>query len=1031
MRRIAYVAVLALLASPISAFAAAPAALAAVTYPNVAITSPVTASGVSGPTTVTVVGATDPGLTDQTSVLTLLLDGVQIASYDCAVNLAGQLCTHDFAWDATGLNGDHILTASLSTTEGGSASSDPVTVSVSSPTPGVSIVSPAPGDTVAGTISIPVTSAIDPSQTDLPQSLTLYANGSVIGNYLCAQAGTGKQCDYSFSWDLTGLTGDYTFKATLVTVNGVSADSPLVTVHVVSPPPTVSITNLKTGDILAGQSSVSVTASVDSSQNDTPDSFKFFVDGVQAGAYKCQSGIGRTCFGSISWDVTGLSGDKVLTTSITTTKGVTTTSTPITVTVKNPLPTVSITSPGGGAVVAGPVSVTVTSSLAASQTDYIASLAYYVDGVQRGTYDCTQLGQSKACSFTFTWNTSGLNGPMDLTAKVTTHKGATNTSAKVTVTGNNPGPSVVITTQHNGDIVSGYTSVHTDAVIESHQTDSAQTLNLYVDGAPVGTFACSPTKTCSASWSWDATGLSGPHVLQTELVTSTGASAFSAFVTVTVDNPPPTVAVTTVSSGDIVSGLVNIHVDGAVDANQSDFASRLNFSIDGVQKGTYDCGQAGQVKTCSVTFSWNATGQDGSHVLVAEIVTSKAVKVKTKSINFTVSNPLPTVAITTPTSGDVIDGLVNIHVDGAIGSGQLDSATLLTLYIDGTVHGTYDCVRANALQNCGATFSWNTTGQNGPHTFQAQIDTHNGVTVLSTAVQVNVLNPDPTVVIDTPKADDVVNGLVQVQVTAGVDANVLDSADTLSFFVDGNQLSSYNCGLAGFAKACTVNFPWNTAGLSGAHTLTAQIRTNNGVVITSTPVQVSVFAPSTLTVVAPASVAYGKNASVHGVLTSSNDQQPIAGAEVTVVVKPATGPTVVVTAITDMTGNYVATYKALANATVSAGWHGSTTYAPATASTRVSVALALTCKAVKTHVRKGQAFKVVCKVPGLVNGLPVNLQMNAARTWHTVVVASAGGANRTFTYKPTTKGARSVRIYLPANRLFGKSISKSIVLTLT
>jgi hypothetical protein len=498
-----------------------------------------------------------------------------------------------------------------------------------------------------------------------------------------------------------------------------------------------------------------------------------------------------------------------------------------------------------------------------------------------------------------------------------------------------------------------------------------------------------------------------------------------------VDNPPPTVAITTLSNGDVVSGLVNIHVDGAVDVNQSDFAAKLNFYVDGVQKGTYDCGLAGNPKTCSVTFSWNATGQDGSHVVAAEIVTSNSVKVKTKSINFTVSNPLPTVAITTPTSGDVINGLVNIHVDGAIGSGQLDSASLLTLYIDGAVHGTYDCVRANTLQSCGATFSWNTTGQNGAHTFQAQIDTHNGVTVLSTAVQVTVLNPDPTVVINSPKADDVVNGLVQVNVTAGVDANVLDSADTLSFFVDGNQLSSYNCGLAGFAKSCTVNFPWNAAGISGAHTLTAQIRTNNGVVITSTAVQVFVFAPSTLTVVAPASVGYGATAKVHGLLTSSNDQQPIAGAEVTVVVKPATGPTVVVTATTDMTGNYVATYKALANATVNAGWHGSTTYAPATATTRLSVALALTCKAVKTQVRKGQAFKVVCKVPGLVSGLPVNLQLNAGRSWHTVVVASAGGTNRTFTYKPTTKGARAVRIYLPASRLFTKSISKSIVLTLT
>jgi hypothetical protein len=377
----------------------------------------------------------------------------------------------------------------------------------------------------------------------------------------------------------------------------------------------------------------------------------------------------------------------------------------------------------------------------------------------------------------------------------------------------------------------------------------------------------------------------------------------------------------------------------------------------------------------------------------------------------------------------VLIGLVNVHVDGAIDPSQFDSATQLTFFIDGVAKSTFDCVRGNMLQSCSSTFAWDTTGHNGSHTLSASIETRNNVTVLTDPITVTVNNPDPTVTITSPAANDVVFGLVQVHVESAVDQNVLDSADTLSFHVDGTQLSSYNCGLAGFAKACAVTFPWNTAGLTGSHTLTAVITTKNGVAITSAALQVSVFAPSTLSITSPGIIRTGRSAHIHGHLQGSIDHLPISGAEVTVLVKPATGTSTVLRATTDAAGNYSVAFKVTTNATLSAGWHGSPTFGPASATAKLSASLALSCKAVKARVFKGQPVRVSCKVPGLVSGLPVQLQLSQMRTWHTVVVASAGGTNRLLPYRPTTKGKRTFRVYVPASRLFAKSVSAQIVAT--
>lgn len=192
-------------------------------------------------------------------------------------------------------------------------------------------------------------------------------------------------------------------------------------------------------------------------------------------------------------------------------------------------PTVSLTAPAAGA-----VSGTVTLAASASDNVKVASVRFYVDGVQQGTTD-------QYAPYTATWNAGAASvGTHVLKAVAKDTSGNSTTSAPVSVTvgttapAPTPAPTVSLTAPSNGSTVGGTVAVTATAQASSGAVDVSVT----VDGTALGSVE-------AGGWSgtWDTTTLAnGSHTVVASAWDAAGNVA-KASETVTVSNtvqaPPP------------------------------------------------------------------------------------------------------------------------------------------------------------------------------------------------------------------------------------------------------------------------------------------------------------------------------------------------------------------------------------------------------------------------------------------------------------------------------------------------------------
>ena len=193
--------------------------------PTAVVTSPAAGTTVQGTVTVAATGSTDPSQTDEPWYVELFDGGVQIDTEYCgAVRPVTEVCDVTYAWDTTGLTGTHTLLARVTTVTGRTAVSAPVTITVVSPSPAVVITTPAAGAVVRGTATIAVTGSTDPSQTDEPSYVEVFADGSLLDTQFCGDVRPVTEvCDVTYGWDTTGLAGRHTLSARVSTLNGRTA----------------------------------------------------------------------------------------------------------------------------------------------------------------------------------------------------------------------------------------------------------------------------------------------------------------------------------------------------------------------------------------------------------------------------------------------------------------------------------------------------------------------------------------------------------------------------------------------------------------------------------------------------------------------------------------------------------------------------------------------------------------------------------------------------------------------------------------
>lgn len=287
--------------------------------PTVALASPTSAANLKGGITLTASGAVASGSGDDIQNINFDYNGAQIVSESCAINYSytQTSCTVSDTWNATGRSGSAIFTAVITTTNGLSTTSAPVTVNLSSPAPTISLSSPSAGSTVEGTVSFSATATIDPSQVDTINSIAFDANGASVDTQSCAinYSSYPTTCTATYNWNVTGKSGAEQLTAIVSTSNGVSATSAPVTVNVVSPPPTVSITSPVSGAALKAQMTIAVSAAVDPSQADTINAINVYDDGsAEIGTVSCSGQ--NICSGTVAWNTSEVQGRQVLTAKV-------------------------------------------------------------------------------------------------------------------------------------------------------------------------------------------------------------------------------------------------------------------------------------------------------------------------------------------------------------------------------------------------------------------------------------------------------------------------------------------------------------------------------------------------------------------------------------------------------------------------------------------------------------------------------------------------------------------------------------------
>ena len=292
-----------------------------------------------------------------------------------------------------------------------------------------------------------------------------------------------------------------------------------------STPPTVSVSSPAGGASVQGTVPVNATAA----DNVAVAGVQFTLDGANLGAEDTSAPY------SVSWNTTtAANGPHVLRAIARDAATNSTTSTPVSVTVANPVPdttppTVSVSSPAEGATVLGSVPV----NASASDNVGVTSVQFTLDGANLGAADTS-------APYSVSWNTAtAANGAHVLRAIARDAATNSTTSAPVNVTVNNPAPdttppTVAVSAPAAGATVSGTTPVSANA----SDNVGVAGVQFTLDGANLG--AEDTSAPYSVSWN-TTTATNGSHALRAIARDAATNSTTSVPVSVTVSNAAPPV----------------------------------------------------------------------------------------------------------------------------------------------------------------------------------------------------------------------------------------------------------------------------------------------------------------------------------------------------------------------------------------------------------------------------------------------------------------------------------------------------------
>jgi hypothetical protein len=297
--------------------------------------------------------------------------------------------------------------------------------------------------------------------------------------------------------------------------------------------------------------------------------------------------------------------------------------------------------------------------------------------VARVTFQATATGGAATMAFTSGTALASSTTNTDILGSLAATAGGTYTV-------DTAAPTVSVTSPaNNATLALGTTPTITATATDAES--SVTKVEFYVDGALVNTDTTSPY-----SFTLATAPTAGAHTMQAKGYDTFNNIGTSSLVNVTVtDQTAPTAAITAPTSGSFVTGA-----SVAVSATASDNVGvvGVQFKVDGTNAGAEDT-------TSPYSTTWNTTGLSGAHSITAVARDAAGNTTTSTAVSVTVDNSAPTVSITAPTAGAIVNGTVTVNATAADTGGS--GISKVEFYVDGTLSSTDTTTPYS--------FAWNTT----------------------------------------------------------------------------------------------------------------------------------------------------------------------------------------------------------------------------------------------------------------------------------------------------------------------------------
>lgn len=806
-----------------------------------------------------------------------------------------------------------------------------------------------------------------------------------------------------------GLTNGITYSFTVAAKNSAGtgqASDPPATATPAAQLPSVALTAPAAG-VVGGTVHLAATANPHPGSGATIDGVSFEVDGESV------DWDGTAPFTG-SWDTSWVSdGAHEITATAYDSNLRFATSAAVTVNVVAPRPTVAITSPTDGAVITGDLVDLTASATPVSEDAPISWVSYELA-------DGTTIGYASAeAPHTAQWDVTNLNGPYEVVAKAFDVDGRSGTSEPVQVTFQHAVPSVTLTAPANGASVQGSAVPVAATATPSDVSDAAiDRVEFYVDGSTY----VDMDDTAPYTGTWDTGSLSGEHAVTAVAYDVDGRSATSAARTVTVDNPVPTVTITSPAPFASASGPVDLAATALPADGSGSPIARVTFTIDGwLQVG--DVAAPGPYAT-----TWDPADDYGQHTVVATAYDEAGRSASSAPVTFTVPAPTPTAVVASPAQGAVVAaGLTTVRVSAAKNTTTQSPLYYATLYVDGAFEGFAEADPADPLA---FEFPWDATP--GEHVITAEVwDEDSYAPGVTPAVSVTVAEPPgaPTGLVAVAGAD----GTATLTFTAPADDGGAPVVDYLVYPGDASGPVGAGTTVSGSPAVVT--------GLLNARSHTFFVRARNGAGLGALSARSNAVVPGTpaaLSIAAsPTTVNYGSPVTVTGYLTET-DGDPIAGRTV-YLMRCAVGTLTCVHAksgVTSATGKVSIAYALPATRDLRLRYlnsSGADPYLPLTSDPKkVSVRAVVSSAITKTSMTLGSSATVYGRVKPAHSGKRVYLQRLTSTGWRSVAYKNQTSTGYvSFAVKPTARGTWRYRLHFlsDSDHLAGTSVSRSVKVT--